>query len=124
MAVGENIQKYRNLKELTKENLALKARIGVQTLESYENNERIPELDTLLKISTVLDIPASELMEDEEERVIDDELHQLVQQVGVKRTKLLLRKALDFSEDEVLKAMNLLYDLKNEKNEKNRFKDL
>ncbi|WP_431804411.1 helix-turn-helix domain-containing protein [Halobacillus andaensis] len=115
MAVGENIQKYRNLKEISKEELALKARIGTQTLESYESNERIPELDTLLKISTVLDIPASELMEDDETQVMDEELQELVNQVGVKRTKLLLRKALDFSEEEVLKAMNLLYDLKNEK---------
>ncbi|GGF32782.1 hypothetical protein GCM10010954_34950 [Halobacillus andaensis] len=115
MAVGENIQRYRNLKEMTKEELALKARIGVHTLEAYESNQRVPELDTLLKISTVLDIPASELMEDEEEHKVDEELHRLIQQVGIKRTKLLLRKAQDFSEDEVLKAMNLLYDLKDEK---------
>ncbi|MFG6148183.1 helix-turn-helix domain-containing protein [Halobacillus sp. B23F22_1] len=118
MPAGENIQKYRNLKEMTKEELAMRARIGLHTLEVYESNKRSPELDTLLKISTVLDVPASELMENEEEHRIDEELHRLIQQVGIKRSKLLLKKAQDFSEDEVLKAMNLLYDLKVEKNKK------
>ncbi|SFJ39932.1 DNA-binding transcriptional regulator, XRE-family HTH domain [Halobacillus dabanensis] len=113
MSIGNNIRKYRELKNFSKEELALKARIGVQTLESYESDERLPELDTVLKVSTVLDIPASELMETEEEdtTLIDQELRELIQEVGVKRTKLILRKTRDFSEQDVLKAMNLLYDL-------------
>ncbi|MFC7063933.1 helix-turn-helix domain-containing protein [Halobacillus seohaensis] len=118
MSIGDNLQKYRNLKEFTLKELAEKSRIGVHALESYESNERVPELDTVLKISTVLDIPASELMESEDHKNIDDELHNLVQQVGVKRSKLLLRKALDFSEEDVLKAMNLLYELNEEKSKK------
>ncbi|MFC7322151.1 helix-turn-helix domain-containing protein [Halobacillus campisalis] len=112
MSVGDNIKKYRQLKEFTIEDLAMKSRIGVQTLESYESNSREPELDTLLKISTVLDIPASELVEHQTDHTIDEELQNLIGEVGVKRAKLLLRKSLDFSEEEVLKAMNLLYELK------------
>lgn len=119
MSIGNNIRKYRELKNFSKEDLALKARIGVQTLESYESDERLPELDTVLKFSTVLDIPASELMEtDEQDKTkIDQELKELIQEVGVKRTKLILRKTRDFSEQDVLKAMNLLYDLNQNKKE-------
>ncbi|RDY71885.1 helix-turn-helix domain-containing protein [Halobacillus sp. SY10] len=118
MSTGNNIRKYRELKNFTKEELAMKARIGVHTLESYETDERIPELDTILKISTVLDIPASELLENHEENSseIDEELQTLIQEIGVKRSKLLLKKARDFSEQDVLRAMNLLYDLNQQKN--------
>ncbi|MEC3882479.1 helix-turn-helix domain-containing protein [Halobacillus litoralis] len=118
MSTGNNIRKYRELKNFTKEELAMKARIGVHTLESYETDERIPELDTILKISTVLDIPASELLENHEENSseMDEELISLIQEIGVKRSKLLLKKARDFSEQDVLHAMNLLYDLNQQKN--------
>ncbi|WP_254434129.1 helix-turn-helix domain-containing protein [Halobacillus sp. Marseille-Q1614] len=112
MSIGENIKKYRELKGFTKEELSFKSRIGVQVLESYERNERIPELDTILKISTVLDIPASELMESEETQKPDKELLELIQKSGTKRAKLLLRKTLDFTEEDILKAINLLYELK------------
>ncbi|MCA0972820.1 helix-turn-helix domain-containing protein [Halobacillus litoralis] len=117
MSVGQNIRKYREAKKLSKEDLAMKARIGVQTLESYESDARAPELDTVLKLSTVLDIPASELMEfhGDDDTQIDDELKSLIKEVGYKRTKLLLRKARDFSEEDVLKAMNLLYELNQQK---------
>ncbi|MGV2621667.1 UNVERIFIED_CONTAM: helix-turn-helix transcriptional regulator [Halobacillus marinus] len=116
MSVGNNIRKYRELKNFTKEELAMKARMGVQTLESYETDERAPELDTILKISTVLDIPASELMEfQEEDTTIDEELQNLIAEVGVKRTKLLLKKTRDFSEEDVLHAMKLLYELNQQK---------
>ncbi|ARI76712.1 helix-turn-helix domain-containing protein [Halobacillus mangrovi] len=117
MTVGDNIRKYREAQNISKEDLALKARLGVTTLESYESNERVPELDTILKISTVLDIPASELMEfeDENDTNIDYELEKLIQEIGVKSSKLILKKARDFSEQDVLKAMNLLYELNQQK---------
>ncbi|MBH0231061.1 helix-turn-helix transcriptional regulator [Halobacillus yeomjeoni] len=116
MTIGDNIRKNRENKNFTKEELALKARLGVQTLESYENNERSPELDTILKISTVLDIPASELMEfQEDDTTIDDELKNLIEEIGVKSSKLILKKARDFSEKDVLQAMNLLYELNQQK---------
>lgn len=117
MSVGKNIRTHREAKGLSKEELALKVRIGVQTLQSYETDDRTPELDTILKLSTVLDIPASELMEfdSEDDAIIDDELRTLIKEVGLKRTKLLLKKAQDFSEEDVLKAMNFLYELNHQK---------
>jgi len=62
--VGINIRNYREIKNLTIEELALKIRVGTKTLESYENKEKIPNLQTILKISTALDVPASELLDE------------------------------------------------------------
>ena len=62
--VGINIRNYREIKNLTIEELALKIRVGTKTLESYENKEKIPNLQTILKVSTALDVPASELLDE------------------------------------------------------------
>lgn len=50
---------------MTKEDLAQKIRVGIHTIEKYESGEQIPSTQTLLKLSTVLDIPASELLLDQ-----------------------------------------------------------
>ncbi|MEH7886193.1 helix-turn-helix transcriptional regulator [Bacillus sp. JJ1609] len=60
--IGQNIKNCRMRKGMSQEELALKSRVGAQTIERYENGEQIPNLQTVLKISTVLDVPASELM--------------------------------------------------------------
>ena len=62
--VGVNIRNCREIKNLTIEELALKIRVGTKTLESYENNDKTPNLQTILKISTALDVPASELLDE------------------------------------------------------------
>ena len=60
--IGQNIKNCRIRKGMSQKELALKSRVGMQTIERYENGEQIPNLQTVLKISTVLDVPASELM--------------------------------------------------------------
>jgi transcriptional regulator with XRE-family HTH domain len=62
-SIGATIQENRELRHMTREELAQKVRVGVQTIEKYETGEQIPSTQTLLKLSTVLDIPASELIE-------------------------------------------------------------
>ncbi|MEH7441362.1 helix-turn-helix transcriptional regulator [Bacillus sp. JJ1122] len=61
-AIGQNIKNCRMRKGMCLEELALKSRVGTQTIERYESGEQTPNLQTILKISTVLDVPASELM--------------------------------------------------------------
>ncbi|WP_423407969.1 helix-turn-helix domain-containing protein [Heyndrickxia sp. MSNUG] len=61
-AIGQNIKNCRMRKGMSLEELALKSRVGTQTIERYESGEQTPNLQTILKISTVLDVPASELM--------------------------------------------------------------
>jgi transcriptional regulator with XRE-family HTH domain len=63
--IGNTIKNYREHLKMTKEELAQKIRVGIQTIEKYETGEQIPSTQTLLKLSTVLDIPASELLLDQ-----------------------------------------------------------
>ena len=61
--IRQNIQAYRNEKSMSVEELAIRIRCGTKTLEDYEKGINIPNNQTLLMISTVLDVPASELLE-------------------------------------------------------------
>lgn len=64
-SIGLKIKTYREQLKMTQEELAQKVRVGTQTIEKYESGEQIPSTQTLLKLSTVLDIPASELLDHE-----------------------------------------------------------
>lgn len=60
-SIGQTIKTCREKLNMTQEELAQKIRVGTNTIEKYENGEQIPSTQTILKLSTVLDIPASEL---------------------------------------------------------------
>lgn len=60
--VGKNIKDCREKRHMTQEELASKMRVGPKRIEDYESGKEMPSNDTLLRISTVLDIPASELI--------------------------------------------------------------
>ena len=62
-AIGQIIKECRELRKMTQEELAQKVRVGTSTIEKYESGEQIPSTQTILKLSTVLDLPASELLE-------------------------------------------------------------
>lgn len=61
--IGQTIKTARELRNMTQDELAQKVRVGTTTIEKYESGEQIPSSQTILKLSTVLDIPASELLE-------------------------------------------------------------
>lgn len=114
-SIGENIKVHREQQNMSKQDLALKVRVGTGTIEKYESGEQTPDLQTILKISTVLDIPASELMEQENTETtlgIDSEIESLIKEIGIKRSKLILRKAKEFSEEDFLRVMQMLYEVK------------
>ena len=113
--IGQNIQLRRESQNMTQQELARKVRVGIQTIEKYENNLQIPDIQTILKLSTVLDIPASELLEQEYQTNasgVDYEIEQLVQELGTKKAKLILRKAKELSEDDYLRMMQMIYEKK------------
>ncbi|UXH43704.1 helix-turn-helix domain-containing protein [Rossellomorea vietnamensis] len=119
---GENLKRIREERKLSQQELALRARLGTKTIEKYESDLQIPDTQTILKLSTVLDIPASELMEREVKghhtpTGVDAEMEQLIKELGPKRTKLILRKAKEFSEEDFLRVMQMLYELKYETHE-------
>jgi transcriptional regulator with XRE-family HTH domain len=61
-SIGQIIKEERKRLNLTQEELAQKVRVGTHTIEKYESGEQIPSTQTILKLSTVLDIPAAELL--------------------------------------------------------------
>lgn len=54
------LRKERNL---TLNELLLKARVGVEKLARYESGEEIPSEQTLLKLSNALEVPVSNLLD-------------------------------------------------------------
>ncbi|MEH7109401.1 helix-turn-helix domain-containing protein [Bacillus sp. JJ1764] len=62
-SIGITIKNAREMRNMTQEELAQKIRVGLQTIEKYESGEQLPSSQTILKLSTVLDIAASELLE-------------------------------------------------------------
>ena len=62
-SIGRIIKANREIQNMTQEELAQKVRVGISTIQKYETGEQTPSTQTLLKLSTVLDIPASELLE-------------------------------------------------------------
>jgi transcriptional regulator with XRE-family HTH domain len=60
--LGENIKASRENQHLSREELARKMRMGPRKIEEYESGEKIPSNETLMRLSTVLDIPASVLI--------------------------------------------------------------
>ncbi len=64
-AIGQNIKRFREELEMSQQELAIKIRVGTATIDKYESGVQTPDSQTILKISTVLDIPVSELMQEE-----------------------------------------------------------
>lgn len=62
---GEKIKACREKRKMSKQELALKMRVGQRKIEEYESGQHIPSTQTILKLSTVLDIPATELLHHE-----------------------------------------------------------
>ncbi|MGG0716056.1 helix-turn-helix transcriptional regulator [Robertmurraya massiliosenegalensis] len=62
-SIGDNIKLYRERANMSQEELAVKIRVGTTRIEKYETGQHIPTRETLLKISTVLDVPAAELLQ-------------------------------------------------------------
>jgi transcriptional regulator with XRE-family HTH domain len=60
--IGQTIKNAREMLNMSQEELAQKIRVGSHTIEKYESGAQIPSTQTLLKLSTVLDLPAAELL--------------------------------------------------------------
>ncbi|WP_455662954.1 helix-turn-helix domain-containing protein [Pradoshia sp.] len=113
MSIGENIRTHRLEKGYSQAELAMRVRIGTQKLEKFETNELIPSLQVILNLSSALDCPASELIEHVQPAGpchIDGELQSLIQDVGQKRAKLILRKTKDIEEKDLLRVIQTLND--------------
>ncbi len=66
MTVGEKIKSARLAKNMTQKALGEKCGINEANLRKYEAGRQEPKLDTLIRISTGLNIPLRELLPDED----------------------------------------------------------
>lgn len=53
----------REERQLSLDDLALKARVGVARLQAYETGEETPSVQTILKLSNALEVPSSNLLD-------------------------------------------------------------
>lgn len=59
----EQLKILRQERNLSLEELSKKTQVGVDKLASYEKGELTPSIQTILKLSTVLEVPRSNLMD-------------------------------------------------------------
>ena len=60
--IGQNIRKCRNAKHMSIEDLAFKAELSKNYMGMVERGERIPSLESLLKIINALETSADEVL--------------------------------------------------------------
>lgn len=61
LVIGEKIRYYRNLKDLTQEELSLKSGVEQKTISYIENNKRVASMETVYKLALALDLDTLEL---------------------------------------------------------------
>ncbi|PLT30800.1 helix-turn-helix domain-containing protein [Peribacillus deserti] len=113
---GHTLKILREKRNLTQQALALKLRVGTRIIEQFESGEKIPDIPTLLRLSAVLEVPASELYGHSTPPflpVIDSEISQLISGLGSHKAKLILRKVKELTEEEYKEMLNWLFNNKN-----------
>ncbi len=61
-AIGKRIKKRREERQLTQEQLAEQLHVTRQAVSNWENAKTQPDIDTLLRLAEVLELPAEELL--------------------------------------------------------------
>lgn len=62
--IGKNVRKYRNSMKMTQEVLAEKTELSEKYIGMIERGEKVPALDTFLRIANALEVSADMLLED------------------------------------------------------------
>ena len=63
MKLHELLRQLREERNWSLEDLSKKTQVGVEKLSMYEKGELTPSVQTILKLSNVLEVPASNLMD-------------------------------------------------------------
>lgn len=64
MSIGTNIKRIREERGFTQEQLAEKLGVTFQAISSWERDEYRPEFDTFVKLTEILNVPATSIIED------------------------------------------------------------
>lgn len=62
LQVGSQIKKFRKEKGYTQKDFSKRIGIAYSTYSNYENNNRVPNAETLQKIATALDVSVSDIL--------------------------------------------------------------
>ncbi len=65
MTVGEKIQKYRKVLDLSQEELGQKLLVSRQTISLWEKNQTVPTIDNLMRLSDIFKISVDEILNSE-----------------------------------------------------------
>lgn len=65
MSIGARIKEKRQEKNISREVLSNKLNVSVSTLAKYEQNQRMPKLETLKKLAEILDVSVEYLLEEQ-----------------------------------------------------------
>lgn len=63
ITLQELLKQLREERNWSLEDLSLKTQVGIEKLSMYEKGESTPSIQTILKLSNVLEVPASNLMD-------------------------------------------------------------
>ncbi len=63
LKLHELLKMLREERNWSLEDLSMKTQLGVERLTQYESGQQIPSTQTILKLSTVLEVPASNLLD-------------------------------------------------------------
>lgn len=61
--IAANLRRARRLADLSQESLGLKAGLHRTEIGMLENAERLPRIDTVVKLATALEIPVDQLID-------------------------------------------------------------
>ena len=64
MSIGKNIKRLREAKGWSQETLAEKIGVTYQAISSWERDEYMPEMENFIRLTKVLDVPSTSILED------------------------------------------------------------
>lgn len=114
MNIGEKILELRNKKNISRKDLANALNVSLATITRYEKGDRTPNIEQLNKIAMVLDVPASQLVSNDE--IIDlrlEQLHAMIDKYAAGETSSLIGILNPY--EEILNSYDQLNELGQEK---------
>lgn len=72
MELGKKIKYYRNEKAVTQDELAERVFVSRQTISNWENDKSYPDINSILLLSEVLDVPIGNLIKGDVEQMKDE----------------------------------------------------
>jgi putative transcriptional regulator len=95
--LGENIKKYRQKKQFTQEELAVRLHVTRQTISKWEKNYSVPDAEILVRLAEILEVQISQLLgteaddetqaAQEKENALAEQLANIAEQMAIKNRR-------------------------------------